>query len=114
MTGKTFLNTIEYLDEKTDEWTTFVPKDDTDLLFLKSRSRTNSKRSLAEEITVINNDQPTYPPVKEKKSVVINPEVVEITENEDAMNKKVIQNNEERENIGILKNEKEIELGTMD
>lgn len=24
--GKTFLNSIEYLDEKTNEWTTFVPK----------------------------------------------------------------------------------------
>jgi hypothetical protein len=24
--GKTFLNSIEYLDEKTSEWTTFVPK----------------------------------------------------------------------------------------
>ena len=26
MVGKTFLNSIEYLDEKTNEWTTFVPK----------------------------------------------------------------------------------------
>lgn len=26
ITGKTFLNSIEYLDEKTDEWTTFSPK----------------------------------------------------------------------------------------
>lgn len=24
--GKTFLNSIEYLDEDTNEWTTFVPK----------------------------------------------------------------------------------------
>lgn len=24
--GKAFLNSIEYLDEKTDEWTTFMPK----------------------------------------------------------------------------------------
>jgi hypothetical protein len=24
--GKNFLNSIEYLDEKTNEWTTFVPK----------------------------------------------------------------------------------------
>lgn len=25
VSGKTFLNSIEYLDEKTDEWTTFSP-----------------------------------------------------------------------------------------
>lgn len=29
--GKTFLNTIEYLDAETNEWTTFVPQQDIDL-----------------------------------------------------------------------------------
>lgn len=29
--GKTFLNTIEYLDPETNEWTTFVPQQDIDL-----------------------------------------------------------------------------------
>lgn len=81
--GKTFLNTIEYLDENTNEWTTFVPKDNADLSLLRSRSRTSSRISFSEdsqlkdEIININ----AQSGVKEKKSVVINPEVTEIVEN---------------------------------
>lgn len=55
ISGKTFLNTIEYLDENTNEWTTFVPKDNAELSLLRSRSRTNSRRSVSEDIFPIQN-----------------------------------------------------------
>lgn len=40
--GKTFLNTIEYLDPETNEWTTFVPQQEIDL--------TNIAESLKEAV----------------------------------------------------------------
>lgn len=48
--GKTFLNTIEYLDLKTNEWTTFIPKGTCDLLLKKKpRTRRNSRKSISED-----------------------------------------------------------------
>lgn len=45
-----FLNTIEYLDEKTNEWTTFVPKENYDIHYRRrSRNRRNSRKSVSEE-----------------------------------------------------------------
>lgn len=50
LAGKTFLNTIEYLDLKTNEWTTFVPKGTWDLLLKKKpRTRRNSRKSVSED-----------------------------------------------------------------
>lgn len=49
-TGKTFLNTFEYLDLKTNEWTTFIPKGSCDMLLKrKPRSRKNSRKSVSED-----------------------------------------------------------------
>lgn len=54
--GKTFLNTIEYLDEKTNEWTTFVPKSNYDFHSRrKSRNRRNSRKSTSEDNNRIQN-----------------------------------------------------------
>lgn len=49
--GKSFLNTIEYLDQNSNEWTTFIPKISGELgSHKKSRSRRNSARkSISEE-----------------------------------------------------------------
>lgn len=48
--GKNFLNTIEYLDDKANEWTTFIPKGPCDFVSRrKPRSRKNSRKSMSED-----------------------------------------------------------------
>lgn len=48
--GKAFLNTFEYLDLKTNEWTTFIPKGSCEILLKKKpRSRRNSRKSVSED-----------------------------------------------------------------
>ena len=46
LSGKTFLNTIEYLDSKTMEWTTFTPKP----IGYKSKRSIRSRGTSQEEI----------------------------------------------------------------
>lgn len=44
------MNTFEYLDLKTNEWTTFIPKGSCDILLKrKPRSRKNSRKSVSED-----------------------------------------------------------------
>ncbi|KAF5291930.1 hypothetical protein FQA39_LY14162 [Lamprigera yunnana] len=50
--GKSFLNTIEYLDQNSNEWTTFIPKGSIDVSYhRKPRNRRNSARKSISEDT---------------------------------------------------------------
>lgn len=50
ISGKSFLNTIEYLDGKTNEWTTFVPKGNYEFQCKRApRNRRNSRKSVSED-----------------------------------------------------------------
>lgn len=50
VTGKTFLNTIEYLDANSKEWTTFIPKlHSVDIFIDKSRMGSETSDNTSED-----------------------------------------------------------------
>lgn len=75
------MNTIEYLDLKSNEWTTFVPKGSCDgLIKRKPRSRKNSRKSVSEEKKSLNTPEEIVEIATQALDVgTMQPEVVKIS-----------------------------------